>query len=512
MTDEPRPTSPFESARAIWQRRKGMAILAIVLPVAAVVGLTAFLPNVYQSTALVLIERQQVPEAYVKSAVTSEVESRLQAISQDVLSRVRLEALIDRFKLYPELSGQERVSRMRKDTELELKSIERKGQPEGITSAFTISYRGRDPRTVAEVTNTLASFFVEQNVQIRERLAQGTSGFLKVQLDGTKAQLDKLERQVGEFKKRYIGQLPEQLPANLAILEQLHAQLRINSINQTRASERRAMRVESPEEAAGPLGPGAGPERVAARLARLRGELAQMRTQYSDKYPDVRGLKAEVSALEERLAAEPPARPGAPRRGRADGEIDAELSTLRAEEKRLRDANAVYQHRVENTPTHEQAYRVLARDYDTTREHYASLLKRYEEAQLAENLEVVKKGEQFRIVETALPADEPVAPNRVRLALVGLGLAIGMAGLAVVLAEQSDTSFHSVADVRAFTAVPVVAGIPQIVRARDRRARRVRRGWAVAGACAATVLVVLVTYLVADGNVSLVWLLTRGKA
>src|SRR5262249_45288039 len=122
---------------------------------------------------------------------------------------------------------------------------------------------------------------------------------------------------------------------------------------------------------------------------------------------------------------------------------------------------------------------VISRDYATTSDLYKTLLQRYEEAQLAETLEQRQKGEQFRVLETALPPKEPFAPKRLRLLLGGLALALGLAIGAIFLAEQLDTSFHTIEELRGFTAVPVLVGIPRVVTGGDRRRRH---RWTMVGA------------------------------
>ena len=94
---------------------------------------------------------------------------------------------------------------MRRDIQLEIKAPRGGKRP---PCAFALSYQGRDPRTVALVTNTLASFYVEENLKARERQASGTAEFLKAQIAETKKRLDEQERRVSEFKRRYLGELP----------------------------------------------------------------------------------------------------------------------------------------------------------------------------------------------------------------------------------------------------------------------------------------------------------------
>src|SRR3989475_4594602 len=125
MAEETAKGAGLDGLLAVWSRRKWLAILAFVFPMSAAASLLAFLPNIYRSTATVLVDRQQVPEAFVRSTVTSALETRLQTISQEIFSRSRLEALINRFGLYPDLrkrvEPEELIERMSKDVKLELK-------------------------------------------------------------------------------------------------------------------------------------------------------------------------------------------------------------------------------------------------------------------------------------------------------------------------------------------------------------------------------------------------------
>ena len=241
MNDEARPGGGLGKLWAVWNRRKWLAIPVFLFPLTAAVSLVMSMPNVYKSTALVLVDRQQVPEEFVRPTVTSALETRLQTISQEILSRARLDSLINRFSLYPDLRervpAEEVIERMRRDIGLELKSAETRGLKSTI--AFTISYRGSDPRKVALVTNTLASFYIEENLKVREKQATGTADFMKIQLAEVKRRLDDQERRVSEFKKLHTGELPQELEINLATLQRLNAQLRLNNDNMSRAMAQR---------------------------------------------------------------------------------------------------------------------------------------------------------------------------------------------------------------------------------------------------------------------------------
>ena len=537
MDGEPKKGAGIERVRAIWRRRKWLGVLAFALPFAAATSLTLSLPSLYRSTATVLVDRQQVPEAFVRSIVTSVLETRLQTISQEILSRARIEGLIGRFGLYSDLrkhmSTEEIVNAMRRDIKLEITSAEVKGR-ESATIAFALSYRGRDPQTVALVTNTLASFYIEENLKAREQQASGTTEFLKARLTETKNRLDEQERRMSEFKTRHLGELPQQMQANVTTLEMLSSQLRLNSDNQVRALERREAlaaqiaEAESQREVSVPGLPATaapGSEPAGLRLAGLRQELTAAQTRYTDTHPTVRRLKNEIAVVERELAgsrsegrpeskpdaAAVPQNPYVLRLRDALNAAEAEMRIAKAEERRLRGAISTYQARVENTPRREQEFLEITRDYETTKEMHQSIVKRHEEAQLGESMEQRQKGEQFRILDPAVPSAVQAAPNRARLLMMALALCLGIATGAVMLAEVFDTTFHSVAELREFTSVPVLATIPSIVTEADLRRGRWRFWLAAGGAMLALALVSGTSYFFAHGNEELVRLVDRGR-
>ena len=296
MEQEAHKGSVLDQVKAVWGRRKWIAIFTAAAAFSAAVSVVLFLPNLYQSTVTVLVDRHQIPEAFVKASVQSELEPRLHMVSQDIMSHARLLALVQRFNLYPAMRAGKRVSerditeRMRNDIQVQLRSVERKGADAATTVAVAITYRGPDPQTVSDVTNTLSGFYIEENRKTRERQASATSEVLKSQLNDTKKRLEQHEARVSAFRQKFPGALPQQAMGNLLSLERMQADLRLNSENYHRALERKQLLMQQPEHAG--AGGGVDPER--AQLARLKQELAQLRSQYSDRYPDVARTRAEI--------------------------------------------------------------------------------------------------------------------------------------------------------------------------------------------------------------------------
>jgi polysaccharide chain length determinant protein (PEP-CTERM system associated) len=514
-------SADYDVAAAVWRRRKWLALTVAAAGIAAAVSGAMALPDIYRSSATVLVEGQQISEAFVRPSVTTELETRIQTIHQQMMSRSRLSELIERLNLYPELRGvapvNALVERMRREVKLSLSGVE---QMTGRTAtiAFNVAYSGRDPRTVAAVVNTLVAAYVEENSKSRERQSARTAAFLKSQLDGVKEELAEQERRAGQFKARYTAELPQQVEANLSALDRFSTRLRLNGEYQLRALERRD-RLDSELGAARPANTAAGATEREAQLRKLQASLLDLRQKYSDRYPDVVRLKAEIAALESAPpktdTAEPsaPASDGAAERQRAaqarDG-VEKELAALRDEERLLRQAIETYEARVESAPHRRDELDQLSRDYDTSKDRYDTLLKRYEEAQLADSLEHGKNAEQFRVLDPAIPAAQPSAPNRAWLVMMGVAGSLGLAFIAVILAERLDTTFHSLDDLRSVLTVPTVAAIRRIPTQSQSRARRLRGAFVAAAAVAAIVLIATGSHYFASGNESLVRMTARG--
>ena len=504
-----------------WSRRKWLALAVFAATCAAVGTIAVSLPNLYRSSATVLVEHREVSEAFVRPSVTAELETRLQTIREDVMSRTRLTDLIRRLNLYPDLRDtvpvEALVARMRGEIELELKGVESQMSGRTSTISFTIGYGGREPETVARVANELARMYVQQNTNIREGQAANTAEFLKGQLADARKELDVYERRSNEYRLNHMGELPQQVPTNLASLERLNTQLRLNGENQIRLMDRRdrleRQRIETPAAPAS-----APPSVEEERLTKLKHDLDGLRRRYTDEYPDVARLREEVAALEQQIARRPPAAHApAPSTSAdtaaqiADGlaDVRAELQSLKEEERMLRETIAGYEQRVENVPKRQQEFQQLSRDYETTKERYDTLLKRYEEAQLAESLEQGQKAEQFRILDPALPPREPVAPNRVRIVALGFALAIALAVGVIIAAEKLDTAFHAIDELRAFVAVPTLASVPLIQSRAARRRRRRVAALAFVSAVAGLTLIVAGSRYIARGNEQIVRLMER---
>jgi polysaccharide chain length determinant protein (PEP-CTERM system associated) len=491
----------------IFLRRKWYFVIPFVVIVIAAAVYAFSLPKVYRATTLVLVTPQKVPESFVRPTVTSRIEDRLQSISQEIMSRTRLEMVIAEFKLYADqaksLSKEEIVESMRKNIEVEIK---------GKEGYFSISYIGTDPKIVTMVTNKLASLFIEENLKLREQQAQGTSDFLTVELNAMRTKLEAQEATITEFKKKHISELPEQRDANLKILEQLQLQSQKINDNLKAAQDRKViiqkqlsdMKIqmavgrpsassgspENPKEEATatptesdssqPSLPTRRGLSLEAQLNRGRALLSELKSKYTPKHPDIVRAERHVADLEEKIEKMKAREMGENTKVREMAMLDPsvvasfkamenqliatelEMRRLQEEDSKIRARIAGFQARIENTPMRELAMANLARDYQNTKEAYQSLLTKSQEAQQAENLERRQKGEQFKVIDPARIPEKPLRGKVLKILLfgllAGLGSGLGMA----FLREQMDRSFRDPEDLEATLEYRVLANIPKI--------------------------------------------------
>lgn len=503
---------------AAWSRRKWLAI--VVFATAAVAGVTAAIsvPDVYEATATVLVEEPQV-----EAAAAGRLDRRLQLITQEILSRSRLENLIHSFALYPNLRGQVSteglVRRMRRDIRTEFTAPPVAGGA-GSTLAFAISYRATKPEAAARIANALAAFYLEEDVRIRGKKASGAVQVLKGQLDDVGRKLAEQRQKLGGYAGDGLGEVPQQTAVDLAAVGRLHADLRSRTDERLRALDRRneLLRRLGEAESGGPAAPMEAP----TRLARLKGELADLLRRFSDRYPDVVRLRDEIAALEAQEAGDQPvpapatvaAAPSAAviRLKESLAEVDADIRRLRSDEDGLRGEIATYTRRLDSAPGRQRAMEVGSQDYQATRETYDSLRRRYEQARVDEAAEGPVAEPRFRILDAAVIPTFPAAPNRLMLLGLAIAAALGLSVAAVALRERVDTSFHSVDDLAAFTRVRVLASIPRIVTPQDLRARRVRFCLATLAVTVGLALVAQTSRILARSENGLVATLSSGRS
>ncbi len=313
MTDrnvKPMPLTP-EYIFGLILRRYWLVLIPFCIAVVTGIILSAKLPRTYQATTLILVEPQRVPQNYVQSVIPVGIEGRISTLSQQIMSRTNLEKVIEQFKIYSEtdqekLFMEEKVADMRKRIIVDVM----KHATNKDTDAFSISFTGKDPQKVMQVTNALATFFIDENLKSREASAVGTSTFLFDELSGMRDRLSELESALKDYRQKNMGALPEQLESNLRILDRLQAQLTDRQLSLREARDKLAMVERQMSEAetirqqviTSETGTPVVQEVSRAKeLEMLKNQLESMKSKYTDQHPDVIRMKSRIAQLETEL-------------------------------------------------------------------------------------------------------------------------------------------------------------------------------------------------------------------
>lgn len=452
----------------VLKRRKWIVLLWLIVGLVGAAVAFVFMPKVYRSSTLILVESQKVPTDYIKPMAVDTIEERLITIQQQILSRTLLQKIIEEFHLYAdELKRQpldDVVDLMRRD--IKVTTVD--DRMHRNIQAFTISYDGYDPLLVMQVTNKLASLFIGENLKVREQLVEGTSEFLDQELLRVKDKLDRQEAEITAYKQKHMGQLPQQSEAMLRTLDRLNIELQTQHDMLRMLVERREIMRDAIESTSG--SPGAvihlSPK---ARLRQLREQLAQLLAEYKDTYPDVLRLRREIKDLETRIARGPAKEDLEEDVVVSGSDVDAQLRTVEAEirvrrqrvadlERQIKDL----EHRMETMPLREQELSVLLRDYENTNKHYQTLLANKETAKVTEQMEKRQKGEQFRVLDPANFPVKPIKPDPLKVFMAGIVGGLGLAAGTIWWLDFRNLPFRRPEEIEVSLGLPMLATIPHM--------------------------------------------------
>ncbi|MBC2733210.1 MAG: protein GumC [Desulfobacteraceae bacterium] len=477
-------------------RRRWIVIIPFILALAVGSYLAVTLPKIYEAETLILVEPQRVPTNYVQSVVSNEeVEARINTLSQQILSRTNLEKIINQFNLYadPQFEGmftEDKVNALRKNITVQTTTSRRE------TNAFSITYRGKDPQKVMDVTNTLATYFIDENLKVREAQAIGTSDFLEAELVSMRRRLEEQERALEAYRTSNMGELPEQLETNLRILDRLQEQLTERQEGLRDARSRLAMLrnqastgLLTDQTAAGDTSPR---EPDPLDPAALQAELARLQSRYTDKHPDIIKIKQQLKDLEANGTTSAAEAPTTRREPVQITDVRREIENTTADIGRIQSEIMTYERRVESTPKREQELMALQRDYENLQESYSSLLNRKLEADISVNMERKQKGEQFRVLDQARLPKRPVEPNMQMLFLITIAAGLGMGGGIIFLLEYMNAGFRSPKEVELTLGLPMIALLPFIEDSKTRMVKMLN--WVATGVAVAAAGIMLVVF------------------
>ena len=498
----------------IVRRRHMQFLIPLFLGWTLVWGASWVLAPRYQSSTLILVEQPTMPKDYVTPNVNDDLQQRMQSITQQILSRTRLLRIIDAMNLYSGGQGSptpdDKVEHMRKDIGIELV----KNGHDTIT-AFNVSYTSRDPRLAQQVTSELTNLFINENLEVRQQESEDTTKFLEAQLETARKTLSDQEDKIREFKGHHVGELPAQVGSNLQILAGLQSQLQteedaLNTAKQQRVyletlvNQYRSLQGSPKSEGGAPQGLPA----VDEELDKLRAQLADLSSHYTDRHPDVRKLKEQIAKTEKvrdqivaDLKAKALAAQADPNAAAAtdaadmrdpsspmvqlQGQLQANRVEIANREHAVADLKTKvvdYQARLNQEPVREQQLSDLTRGYEQSKANYDELLKKKNGSAMATSMELLQQGERFRIIDPPSLPLKPDFPNRLKFCGIGLGVGLALGAVVAGAFEMMDDRIYDQTELQKLLPVAVISEIPAIAARADERSerRRLWLGWAAA--------------------------------
>ncbi len=470
---------------SILRRRWWIVLIpTVVVPVLAYV-VSLYIPNRYTSKTSVLVEQQKVPDSFVKPIVAEEINQRLATMQEQILSRTRLQPLIDRFGLYKEDKGkstEELVDRMRKA--INVSTVKADFGDRTGTPGFYITFSADNPKTAQQVCAEITSMFVNENLRVREQHAQGTTDFMRSQVDEAKRSLDEQDSKLAEFKSKYLNQLPGDEQTNLAMLNALNGRQEAitQSISQAQQQKTflegmlsRQLAEWKSSQVEGGIGT---PVDLEKRRTELQAQLLDLQTRYTPDHPDVIKTKSLLAELDKKIkvakaAANSDSKDGGPKDSASEPkdiaqlrlsikQIDETIKAKQAQQEQVQRDIRGYQGRISASPKVEEQYKQLTRDYQGAQTFYEDLLKKQRESEMATDLERKQQGEQFRVLDPPSLPEKPTFPDRLLITLGGLAGGFCLGGGIVAMMEARDQSLRIEPDVVAVLKLPVLVSVPKI--------------------------------------------------
>lgn len=489
----------FERYWDIVRRRHIHFLVPVFLGWLIVWGVSWVLPSKYKSSTVILVEEPTMPESYVAPNVTDNLQDRLQTITQQILSRTRLLTIVNKLSLYADATGKsddDKISALRKEIKVD---VLKDGRNNEITS-FRVSFSDHSPRVAQKVTGELTQLFIDENSKVREQQSMATTHFMEQQLEEARVSLAAQEEKVKQFESTHEGALPSQNASNIQILAGLQSQLQnqqdsLNTAKQQRVYYETLIEQYKNLHASGRSVDGAPTElgAINQQLDRLKTELTDLSSRYTDSYPDVLKVKAQIAKTEKQkdaLMAAPRTGSKQPNENESGPMLQLQ-SQLKANQIEIQNHERAiaglesrvgeYQGRLNSQPGTEQQLLELSRGYEQTKSIYDDLLKKRTNSVMATSMEQMQKGERFTMLDPPSLPVKPDFPNHLKFCGLGIAAGLGLGCLIVFLFEFLDDRMHAEKEIKALLAINVLAEVPEVQSEADkeRQRRRVVLGWAV---------------------------------
>jgi polysaccharide biosynthesis transport protein len=462
--------------------------LATILPafILLSVYLSFALTPLFESTSTILLEPSSVDPKVVTTTVMSYSNQQIEIVQGRVMTQETLEQLVKAYDPYPgsPLTLHKKAQQILENTQVErVDPVTMKPLLE--SNAFSLHYRNSDNDRAAEVAKRLADLFLAYNQKSRQEAAQEASKFLKQQAEDVSTQMRAIDEEIKSFKNQHGDALPEYVQRNESSIDREQHDLENIQQDILRSEEKESLLAVQLSQTSPNMITTAGDM---TDLPTVRAQLAEAQQRYTPDHPEVKRLKealrqlsAEQQSITSNGIVEHANNPAYLTLASQLKSARAELAGQKAEAARKSALIDQYEAMLRKTPGVEREYSDIQRRRTALQNTYQGIQDKLQNAQIAENFETSSGGERFTQIRAPYPAKLPVFPNRIGLIALGVVLGGLFAGIAVVIAEASDSKVRTIKDLPIFGDAIVLAAIPRISNTSDRRRRRVVFvSWAVA--------------------------------
>lgn len=517
MSVDFRQRKPSEYLK-ILRRRKWFIILPTIAITAAVSWVVYKLPDVYESTTLIVVKPSTLPNSVVTSGA-DDLTRQLTNITQVVTSRSSLEPLVDKYDLYrtERHRGEPMeniIQLMREDTKVTPNTSRN-----DITNGFNISYRYRDPKITQAIAAELAAKYINAQTSSTSASAIAARTFMDNQVNQARAALTEVDKQLLDFKSSHVGELPSEAQALFNQLSGLREEQKALIAEVGRLQDRRAAattqlstikqaRSQAIEDAARDT---TDPKTTLAysqlvtRKAALQGELTRIKQELREKHPDVIAKQKEIDQVqeqmdsmvaewkdkikerEERLRKNPDVAYAAAEQEikLTEGEIKRQQTLLATNESQI---GSIIE-RINKVPGVEVSLSAIERDYAVKKAALDDLLVQQQKITLNADATTQMQGEGIEVIDAANLPSKPVAPKRIMLSSLGIAVGIGLGLVLVGIFEGPRLlTIQNSEDARHYTGLPVLLAVPELLTPQEARAIPRRRKLLLAAGVIATIV------------------------
>jgi succinoglycan biosynthesis transport protein ExoP len=447
---------------------------ATILPAALLACIIAafVIHPLYQATATILLEPSSVPKDIIESTVISYSDQQIELVQGRVMTVASLKPVLEDIDPYPKspgMSAAEKAARILDNT-----SVERVDpitlKPQAESNAFSLHYDNPDPEIAAAVAARLAQLFLAYNQVRRTEAAGEAAGFLQKQSEGLAQQMHEVDNQLAALKVKYGDARPEFLMRNQSEIQDLQHQLDTLEQQILTVQEKESMLSVQLSQMSPNLITQSGD---LTDVATVRAKLTEAEQRYTPDHPEVKRLKHALETLmSQQSGAVDPQNANNPQYQLTAAQLAGsrrELASLEALANNMRAKMARDRSLVGETPSAEREFSEVQRRRDALQNEYQHVQDRLQSANLAETFESAQGGERFTMIRAPSEPNSPVYPNRIGLILLGLVFGAALSGIAVALAESTDSTVRTTRDLVLPQSVLILASVPYIDNRRDRR-------------------------------------------